>query len=167
MPRFIGMIAVLGFAACADGPPTDTASDREGSKSSLTSGQSPVVFNTQLRAENEPNNASSSESKGHAQVTVQPDGAIDFKVVLNNKADETFTRVHIHKAPAGVNGPIHWDFHEPPQDGPFGGSHATLRGTARPRTGANPADLVANPDQYYVNIHSVSFPGGVVRGQLP
>ncbi|HEX7337061.1 MAG TPA: CHRD domain-containing protein [Gemmatimonadales bacterium] len=166
MHRFVTVAAGFAIAACADQPLTTAAGGRETATPTLTTGEAPVVFNTQLRAENEPNAASSSESKGHAQVVVQPDGTVEFMLFLNNKGNETFTRAHIHKAPEGSNGPIHWDLHEAP-DAPFADDHATLRGVARPRAAANVADLVANPSQYYVNVHSVSVPGGVVRGQLP
>jgi CHRD domain-containing protein len=165
MRRLLAALAVLALAACADKQPTNAADGRE-TLTSLMGGEAPVVFNTQLRAENEPNAASSSESKGHAQVVIQSDGTIEFTLSLNNKDDQTFTRAHIHKAPAGVNGPIHWDFHEPP-DAPFTDANPPLRGTARPRAAANVSDLLANPQLYYVNVHSTQFPGGVVRGQLP
>jgi hypothetical protein len=167
MRRFGSVVAVLGLIACADRTPTSVAGGGETVALLPASDRAPVVFNTQLRAENEPNAASTSESKGHAQVRIQPDGTIEFTIRLNNKDDETFTRAHIHKAPAGVNGPIHWDFHEPPSDSPFAGSHPSIQGVARPRAGANVRDLRANPEMYYVNVHSQVFPGGAVRGQLP
>lgn len=165
------LIAVAGLVAVGCADPTPTTVEGAGALSpSLSVGNAdadPIVFNTQLRAENEPNNASTSESMGYAQVKILSDNTIEFTVFLNNKADETVTRAHIHKAPAGSNGPIHWDFHEPPADQPVMGDHVRLQGVARPRAGADPADLRANPAQYYVNVHSVLFPGGVVRGQLP
>jgi len=65
------------------------------------------------------------------------------------------------------NGPIHWDSLEggiPVAS--IGGQPSTLRGVARARTGVLLSDLLANPDQYYVNVHSTAFPGGAIRGQL-
>lgn len=167
MHRSVAVAAAFVIAACADQPLTTAAGGRENVSPTLTAGDAPVVLNTQLLAENEPNGTSTSESKGHAQVVVQPDGTVEFMLFLNNKGNETFTRAHIHKAAAGSNGPIHWDFHEPPLNAPFADDHATLRGVGRPRAVANAADLAANPSLYYVNVHSVSVPGGVVRGQLP
>lgn len=121
-----------------------------------------------LRAENEPNGASTSEAKGFAQVSVLEDGTIEFTFTINNKSDETYTRAHIHKAPAGVNGPIHWDFLEAGVPvASVSGQPSQLRGVARARAAAVLASLVANPDSYYVNVHSSVFPGGAVRGQLP
>lgn len=127
----------------------------------------PAVFNVTLRAENEPNGTSTSTSKGHAQVKVLADGTMAFVFTINNKSNETFHRAHIHKAAAGSNGPIHWDLVEAGipvasvSDQP-----AQVRGVARARAVAVLADLLANPELYYVNVHSTAFPGGSVRGQL-
>lgn len=168
MRRSVAVAAAFALAACADDSLTTAGGSRETVSPSLTAGEAPVVFNTQLRAENEPNGASTSESKGHAQVVVQSDGIVEFTLFLNNKGDETFTRAHIHKAPAGSNGPIHWDFLEPASAATnLTGTHPSLAGVGRPRAAASVADLLANPEQYYVNVHSVSVPGGAVRGQLP
>jgi hypothetical protein len=175
MRGVIPMLALLVGAGCADpSPTTDSPSGEARLEGHITAedlapvrGEAPpTVFNTQLRAENEPGGTSTSESKGHAQVKVLADGTIEFTLTLNNKGDETFTQAHIHKAPAGANGPIHWDFFLLP-DPDLIGPHPSLRGVASPRAVANLADLLANPDQYYVNVHSTAFPGGAVRGQLP
>ena len=179
MRGFIPVLAVVAFAGCADPAPTNDSLSAQGGLTGRSTTESamgsvglvreeapPTVFNTQLLAENEPNGASTSESKGHAQVKVLADGTIEFTLTLNNKSDETFIQAHIHNAPAGVNGPIHWDFFLLP-DPDLVGPHPSLRGIASPRAVAVLADLLANPDQYYVNVHSSNFQGGAVRGQLP
>lgn len=161
------VLAVVAAAACADQTPTNNSGPTPSFSSAASEAAPPIVFNVQLRSENEPNGASTSESKGDAQVKVFEDGTIEFTFTVNNKSGETFTRAHIHKAPAGVNGGIHWDFLE-------GGipvasisdQPSQLRGVARPRAAAVLADLLANPSGYYVNVHSTAFPGGAVRGQL-
>ena len=175
MRRFIPVFAVVAFAGCADMAPTTESLSRQaelkdaavaGGVALATEEAPPIVYNTQLLAENEPDGASTSESKGHAQVKILPNGTIEFTLILNNKSDETFIQAHIHNAPAGVNGPIHWDFFliaDPDLVGP----HPELRGIASPRAAAVLADLIAHPDQYYVNVHSSNFQGGAVRGQLP
>lgn len=167
--RCVHVCAVLAVAACADVTtlPTAGIATNQTPSFGLSEGNA-IVFNVQLRAENEPNGASTSESKGHAQVMVLQDGTIEFTFTINNKSGETYTGAHIHKAPAGVNGPIHWDFLQAgnPVES-VSGQPSQLRGVARPRTGvAVLADLLANPSNYYVNVHSTRFPGGAVRGQL-
>jgi hypothetical protein len=67
------------------------------------------------------------------------------------------TAAHIHKAPAGVPGPIVVPL-SPPTSGSSSGC-----------TPADPtliADIIENSEAYYVNVHTSDFPGGAVRGQL-
>ena len=166
--RAVSVCAVLALAACVDQAPTSLAGNTTRTPSfSVTQEGNPTVFNVQLLAENEPNGASTSESKGHAQVKVYDDGTIEFTFTVNNKSGETYTRAHIHKAAAGVNGPIHWDFLEAGNPvASVSDQPSQLRGIARARAAAVLADLLANPAGYYVNVHSTAFPGGAVRGQL-
>lgn len=167
--RCVSVCVILAVAACADVAPTDIVTSQPPAFSLALASEAapPTVFNVQLRAENEPNGASTSASKGHAQVKVLADGTIEFTFTINNKSGETYTRAHIHKAPAAVNGPIHWDFLEAGVPvASVSRQPSQLRGVARARAAAVLADLLANPDQYYVNVHSIAFPGGAVRGQL-
>jgi hypothetical protein len=174
--RYVLLPAIFVLVGCADLAPTSTdqhatharAAGSLSSAPTLASVSAPTdVFNVQLTSEQEPNGASTSESKGHAQIKVLEDGTMEFVLTINNKSDETFTRSHIHKGPAGVNGPIHWDFLEAGVPvASIGGQPATLRVIARPRAAAVLSDLLAHPDQYYVNVHSPTFPGGAIRGQL-
>ena len=167
--RVGAVLAVAAAVACADQTPTNIAgnSSRTPSFSAASEAAPPIVFNVQLRAENEPNGASTSESKGNAQVMIFEDGTIEFTFTVNNKSAETYTRAHIHKAPAGANGPIHWDFLEAGNPvASISDQPSQLRGVARARAAAVLADLLANPSGYYVNVHSTAFPGGAVRGQL-
>lgn len=167
--RAVHVCAVLAVAACVDQTPTNIASNanRSPSFSAASEAAPPIVFNVELRSENEPGPISLSGSKGHAQVKVFADGAIEFTFTINNKDGGTYTRAHIHKAPAGVNGGIHWDFLEPADPATsISDQPSQLRGGARARTGANAADLLANPAGYYVNVHSTAFPAGALRGQL-
>jgi len=70
---------------------------------------------------------------------------------------------HIHMGVAGTNGPVVVPF--------FGGGPlpATFRAVTGQVTVADPtllASIVANPENFYVNLHTADFPGGAVRGQL-
>ena len=169
--RAVSVCAILAVAACADQAPTSNASNASRTPSfSITQEANPTVFNVTLLAENEPNGASNSEAKGFAQLKFYDDGTIEFSFTVNNKGDETFTRAHIHKAPAGANGGIHWDLLEPSitdPDDPIADQPSQLRGVAQRRaTGDLAAALLANPSGYYVNVHSTANLGGAVRGQL-
>lgn len=162
-------VVVLAVVGCSDVTPPQAGASRSQSALSARSagGEGVTVFNVQLRAENEPNGTSTSEALGHAQVKVYGDGVMEFTFTINNKPGETFTRAHIHKAAAGVNGPIHWDFLEAGNPvASVSDQPSQLRGVARARAAAVLADLLANPSNYYVNVHSTAFPGGSVRGQL-
>jgi hypothetical protein len=67
------------------------------------------------------------------------------------------TAAHIHEAPAGQPGPIVVPL-SPPTSGSSSGC-----------TTASPtliADIIENPEKYYVNVHTSDFPAGAVRGQL-
>jgi len=65
---------------------------------------------------------------------------------------------HIHEAPAGRAGPI-----VVPLSAPDASGHASGCTTADP---ALIQAIIANPDAYYVNVHTADFPAGAVRGQL-
>ncbi|MBA2337591.1 MAG: CHRD domain-containing protein [Acidimicrobiia bacterium] len=66
------------------------------------------------------------------------------------------TGIHIHDGDVGVNGPIVIDF-EFATNG-FEGCVSVDRAVLR--------EILRNPAGFYVNVHSVEFPGGAVRGQL-
>ncbi len=73
---------------------------------------------------------------------------------------------HIHKGKAGENGPVvanlAW-----PQDGQSADClDARLRPAQFPLGDAVVADILANPQDYYVNVHNAEYPAGAIRGQL-
>jgi hypothetical protein len=78
---------------------------------------------------------------------------------------------HIHSGVAGVNGPVVVLFFDVPE--PAGSPPAALPDTINAAAGCaggqSPAllrDIRQHPSAYYVNIHTVEFPGGAIRGQL-
>jgi hypothetical protein len=58
---------------------------------------------------------------------------------------------HIHEGAAGTNGPVVVNLAAPAD------------GNAADQT---VADILANPQNYYVNVHNAKYPGGAIRGQL-
>ncbi len=68
--------------------------------------------------------------------------------------------VHIHEAPAGANGPVVVPLLPPGQP------------DAATESGCVTADrtlikeIMRDPDEYYVNVHTTQFPAGAIRGQL-
>jgi CHRD domain-containing protein len=79
---------------------------------------------------------------------------------------------HIHRGPAGDNGPVVVLFFDVPELVP-GGAPATLPATISAAAGCiadqDPVllrKLRRHPRAYYVNVHTLEFPPGAIRGQL-
>jgi hypothetical protein len=70
---------------------------------------------------------------------------------------------HIHSAPAGVDGPVVIPFTTATL-GPTSATGCANLATAAEQTAA--AGVVANPANFYVNIHTATYPAGAIRGQL-
>ena len=65
------------------------------------------------------------------------------------------TAAHIHRGAAGVVGPVRVPFRTPADGDSAGCVNTTLA-----------ARILANPQNWYVNVHNNAFPGGAIRGQL-
>jgi hypothetical protein len=122
------------------------------------------VLHARLAATNE-TTGSTSTAKGHTLIKVRQDGTIEFKTQINNKNHETFIAGHIHQAPIGVAGPIVVPLFVAPAP-PTSARHIKQSGMATPNAGTTGAALCQNPGAYYVNYHTIAFPGGAIRGQL-
>jgi CHRD domain-containing protein len=102
-----------------------------------------------------------SDARGVAifHVLDQATGLVSYKLVANNIPGNT-TAAHIHLAPKGTPGGVVQPLPFPP------GSEQGVIGRG---TFTNPALLAAmraNPQNYYVNVHSSVCGPGVIRGQL-
>ncbi len=94
-----------------------------------------------------------------ARVVDEATGTVEWKLVAHNLPG-TIVAAHIHVGPKGVAGPVVQA--TPPTPGDEQG--VIGRGTF-----SNPALVAAiraNPDGYYVNVHTTVCPGGAARGQL-
>jgi hypothetical protein len=96
------------------------------------------------------------EHRGFALLTLKRT-AIGYSI--ESPGLETVVATHIHHGPSGINGPMVWEINP--------GYHGDrIRGEA---TGFPPgviALIAADPNEYYVKLHSLAFPGGAIRGQL-
>ncbi len=79
------------------------------------------------------------------------------------------TAAHIHEGAAGSNGPVVVNLARP-TDG--NSADCLTEGEVLPSgapafaPGTTVAEILANPADYYVNVHNAEYPGGAVRGQL-
>lgn len=131
------LFTVIGIVSCKDDD--DPKSDI-------------VTFTATINGANEvPSNTSTANGMGnftYNKTTYILSGTVTFSGITPSAA-------HIHKGAVGVAGGV--IFPLAPLASPISFTSVALDVTQR-------ADLMAN--LYYVNIHSVAFPGGEIRGQL-
>lgn len=138
-----------------------------------------VVFTADLKPENENPPITDAEASGSGTTTVTLFLARDtsgkiiganakFEIVLKGFPTTTMITIsHIHKGDAKTNGSVVVDSTmkaAEPIALTSGGTSITKDNLAVSADLA--ADIVANPGNYYYNVHSTVHPGGVVRGQL-
>jgi hypothetical protein len=122
---------------------------------------SPAVCSTNILtaglggANNVPPN--SSAGNGIVRLSVNPTtGEINGQWTISDLTN--ITAAHIHQAAAGANGPIVLPFSGTPSNG------GTFTTSNTDMTVAN--NILANPNGFYTNVHTATFPGGEIRGQL-
>ena len=105
--------------------------------------------------------AATNASRGVAifHVIDQATGTVEYKIVANNLPGTPIAS-HIHVAPPGVPGPIVQPLTLMP------GAENGVIGAGTFTNPALLAALQANPQAYYVNVHTEVCPRGVIRGQL-
>jgi hypothetical protein len=116
-----------------------------------------TTLRVELSGANEVGNPGDPDGSGVARVTIK---AREGEVCINASVRKlaALTLAHIHNAPAGSNGPVVVDFTQF-IDG------RRVRGCVTVEPNLLQA-LRTAPADYYVNIHTVEFPAGAVRGQL-
>jgi hypothetical protein len=96
------------------------------------------------------------DPNGRGEATVFSGGAGILCYTLEVSRIEPATAAHIHEAPLGANGPVVVTL-APPSDGESSGCVSV---------GALAEEILASPEDYYVNVHNAEYPGGAIRGQL-
>lgn len=99
-------------------------------------------------------------------------GTVDFNITAQFAEASSVVGLHIHRGAAGANGPVR-------VDSGIAGASAIAAASGRnliQRSGNVPAantagvetleGLLADPNGYYVNLHTATNPGGLFRGQL-
>ncbi len=98
--------------------------------------------------------------KGYVELYVYVNGTICYEAKVQAIGRE-IVGAHIHLGAAGTNGGVVVNLN------PAG---ATVTGNMAENCVIASAELaaaiVANPSHYYVNVHTPTYPGGAIRGQL-
>lgn len=88
-------------------------------------------------------------------------GSATFSLTVGNIAFP-FSGFHIHQAPATTTGSIVLDFGNPEAFR----TNNTVAGTVNNLSSTTVNNVLANPSNFYFNMHNGAFPGGAVRDQL-
>ena len=144
MKRFLSVlvisIALTGLASCNDDDEKDVVDPN-------------VVFKATLDGAQEAPNPVTTTASGNATLTFNTITKVFTLNVTHTIASPT--NGHIHKAAAGIGGPVVF---------PFATFTSPINYTSVALDAGQEADLMAN--LYYVNIHTAAHPGGEIRGQL-
>jgi hypothetical protein len=98
---------------------------------------------------------------GNATVTFDSTRANITVTITVSNLGAAINNFHIHEAPAGVAGNVVENLIG--LGGVFVGGTMTGNFPIDPAVAAR---MVANPANFYVNVHTTQFPGGAIRGQL-
>lgn len=96
------------------------------------------------------------DGSGMATLTLDHDkGEVCYDITV--KDIQAPTAAHIHMGAAGKSGGVKVTFKKA-ADGAWKGCASADKAVIK--------DLLDNPANYYVNVHTADFPGGAIRGQL-
>jgi len=102
--------------------------------------------------------SSEPNAKGTAVVRIRKDaGLVCYRLHAENITLPA-TAAHIHRGGAAVNGPVVVPFQAP---GANGNSDGCV-----PTSGALIDEIIGNPSNFYVNVHTTEHPAGAMRAQL-
>jgi hypothetical protein len=100
---------------------------------------------------------------GSATVIFPNATTVCFGIVVGGLGSRVIL-AHIHSATSGINGPIVIPFIQPPTP-PAPGNPGAFSGCV-PGARATISAIRADPTKFYVNVHTMVFPAGAIRGQL-
>ncbi len=109
-------------------------------------------------------NIGDSDGSGEAYVFGIDGDAKTLCYVLTVDRIRPATAAHIHEAVEGTNGPVVVNL-AAPADG--NAADCLTEGEAGKFVGDQTvAEILNNPENYYVNVHNEKYPNGAIRGQL-
>lgn len=113
-------------------------------------------FNVTLEGAQEVPVPGDPDGTGTASIRINP-GQGQLCYSLRVSGIDPATAAHVHEAPAGTAGPVVVGL-QAPTGGSSNGCVAIGRELAK--------EIIADPADYYVNVHNATYPGGALRGQL-
>ena len=137
-----------------------------------------AFFNQMTQAEENPPTGVSGTADSVTFVQVSRDstgnitgGTVGFNVRYSMGGPVTFTGLHIHNAKIGVNGMIVINTGLNPTNNVVSADGNGFISRDVPITSSDSGfdylrGLIEKPENYYVNIHSTTFSGGIIRAQL-
>ena len=150
---------VVGIAGC-------------GSSNSTPAPSNITVFTVQLSPANEvpPVTNAEQSARGTAVITVNSQAnTIDFNVSVNSfPTTSVLTAAHIHPGAAGVAGGVLIGTGLTSANAPSlatGSATFSFNGVA-PTSADQITQILANPQNFYFNVHTTANGSGVMRGQL-
>ena len=116
-----------------------------------------MAHETKLAAHLMGSASADADGMGHANFKVNTDkNEVCYDVTVEKIA--TATAAHVHKGAAGASGPPVVMMKAPDAAGKVSGCATAAADVVK--------DIVANPGNYYLNVHNAEFGGGAIRGQL-
>ena len=150
--------AALALAGCSEDVPTDVQTVQLAVVAGSDHGGRPFTQAMTQEVTHTPPYQGDPDGSGTALLSINVgQGEVCWETSVADIS--TATASHIHHEVAGVRGPIVVVLSPPDANGTAQGCN----------TGADPAllrDILSNPEAYYVNVHTPTFPGGEIRGQL-
>ncbi len=101
---------------------------------------------------------------GAATVIFPNANTVCFGIVVGGLGSRVIL-AHIHSGTSGINGPIVIPFIPTPIPPPASGNPGASSGCV-PGARATISAIRADPTKFYVNVHTIGFPAGAIRGQL-